>query len=137
MYGQGRVTSLEENIATITCGAKADMCKKCGSSFCAVKTKKFDAENSKNLDIAVGDMVEVFIPPAKAIGYSFFVLIFPLLMFIAGYFLSAPLFGTSTDSMKALYGTISLFIGFAIVLIYSLKQRNSTLPVITEKLNND
>lgn len=137
MYGQGRITSLEKNIATITCGAKADMCKKCGSSFCAVKIKKFNAVNSQNLDIANGDMVEIFIPPAKAIGYSFFVLIFPLLMFIAGYFLSAPLFGASTDNMKALYGTVSLFIGFATVFIYSLKWKNSTLPTITKKLNND
>ena len=87
MYEAGRIIKINNKVATLKCG-KPEECKSCSSSFCNVKDRRFKALNSNNLDIQIDDTVEVYISPGKTIMSSFIVLIFPLLMFIAGYFLS-------------------------------------------------
>jgi len=133
MYERGIVTSVDKNIITIKCG-KPEQCKACSSSFCNIKTKNFKALNHKGLDIAEGDNVEVYISPSKTIGYSFIVLIFPLLMFIAGYYLTGILFNVESDALKAAGGIAGLVTGFILSFLYNFLQKNQNLPVISEKL---
>ena len=133
MYEPGKIIKINNKTATIKCG-KPEACKSCSSSFCNVKDRKFKALNSKNLDIQIDDEVEVYIAPGKTILSSFIVLIFPLIMFVLGYFLSGMLFNFQTDALKAAGGAAGLFIGFIISFIYNMLRKSQSLPVITRKL---
>ena len=133
MYEAGRIIKINNKVATLKCG-KPEECKSCSSSFCNVKDRRFKALNSNNLDIQVDDTVEVYISPGKTIMSSFIVLIFPLLMFIAGYFLSGVIFNVQTDALKAAGGAAGLFLGFIISFLFNMLKKNQHLPVIKKKL---
>jgi sigma-E factor negative regulatory protein RseC len=133
MYEQGTVTAVKGEIITIKCG-KPEQCKSCSSSFCNVKTKNFRAFNRESLDLKEGDEVEVYVSPGKTIAYSFIVLIFPLLMFVAGYFISGTVFGVNSDPIKALFGLAGLAAGFILSFLFNSIRKNHNLPVITGKI---
>ena len=138
MYERGTITAVDNNIISITCG-NIEHCKTCaaGKLFCDVKAKEFKALNTDNLDLKTGDTVEIYMPPAKTIGYSFSILIFPLLVFLAGYFLTGKLTNTLSDGIKVLGGTIGLFVGFGIAFLYNFFSRKNQYPVITKKINGE
>lgn len=133
MYERGIVTSVEGDIVTIKCG-KPGQCKACSSSFCNIKTREFRALNSSFLELKNGDEVEVYISPARTIAYSFMVLIFPLIMFIAGYYLANVFFGISSEGLRALAGLSGMAAGFILSFIFNYTQKNRNLPVVAEKL---
>ena len=133
MYEPGKIIKINNKTVTIKCG-KPEECKSCSSSFCNVKDRKFKALNSKNLDLKVDDDVEVYIAPGKTILSSFIVLIFPLIMFVLGYYLSGLFFNFQTDALRAAGGAAGLFIGFILSFIYNMLRKNQSLPVITKKL---
>ena len=64
----------------------------------------------------------------------FIVLIFPLIMFILGYFLSGAILNFQSDALKAAGGAAGLFLGFILSFIYNMLRKNQSLPVITRKL---
>jgi sigma-E factor negative regulatory protein RseC len=133
MYERGIVTSIDENIITIKCG-KPDQCKACSSSFCNIKTKNFKALNQDGFELNEGDEVEVYISPSKTILYSFVVLIFPLLMFIAGYYLTGSVLKVESDAVRAFGGIAGLACGFVLSFMYNFLKKNQNLPVVTEKI---
>ncbi len=134
MYERGTVTAVENNIISVTCG-KPEHCKSCAAAslFCNVKTKEFKALNSNNLDIKTGDDVEIYVSPSKTIGYSFSILIFPLIMFFIGYYLIAKLTNTLSDGVKIIGGFAGLAAGFAIAFLYNSFTKKQKYPVITKK----
>jgi len=140
MYDRGTVTAVDKNIITIICG-NTDHCKTCPASkfFCKAseKGKEFKALNADNLDIREGDNVEIFISPSKTIGYSFSILIFPLIMFIIAFFITAKLTNTLSDGIKILGGFAGLVLGFAMAFLYSAFTRKQQYPVITKKIDFD
>ena len=133
MYEKGIVEKISGSRVTVSCG-KPEKCGSCSSSFCNVKTKKFDALNRYSIDIREGDCVEIYLSPAKAIISSFMVLIFPLILFIAGYFIFGAVFKTDSDALRAGGGVAGLAAGFIISFVYNMLSRNRNLPVIIEKL---
>lgn len=133
MYERGIVTSIDKNIITIKCG-KPDQCKTCSSSFCNIKTKNFKALNQDSLDLSEGDEVEVYISPSKTILYSFIVLILPLLMFIACYYLTGAVLKVQSDAVRAFGGVAGLAGGFLLSFAYNFLRKNHNLPVVTEKI---
>ncbi len=133
MYETAKVTEINNNIVTVHC-EKSEHCKSCSSSFCNVKTRHFKTLNSKNLDLEKGDLVEIYISPGKTIFSSFIVLIFPLILFIAGYYFSGKLFNFQSDALRAAGGALGLFAGFILSFIFNMIKKNQSLPVITGKL---
>ena len=140
MYDRGTVTAVDKIVITVACG-NADHCKTCAASkfFCkpSEKGREFKALNTDNLDLREGDNVEIFISPSKTIGYSFSILIFPLLLFLAGYYITANLTNTSSDGIKILGGFMGLVLGFAMAFLYSAFTRKQQYPVITKKIDFD
>ena len=138
MYERGTVAAVDNNFVSITCG-NADHCKTCaaGKLLCNVKAREFKALNTDNLDLKTGDIVEIYISPGKTIGYSFSILIFPLLVFLAGYFLTGKLTNTLSDGIKVLGGTIGLFVGFGIAFLYNFFTKKNQFPVITKKIDDE
>ena len=133
MYETARVIEIHQNIITLQCN-KSEHCKSCSSSFCNIQTRNFKALNNRDFEINEGDTLEVFISPGKTIFSSFVVLIFPLLMFILGYFLSGKLLNFNSDALKAAGGAFGLFIGFILSFLFNMIRKNQNLPVITRKL---
>ena len=136
MYERGTVIAVDKNIITVTCG-KSEHCKTCPASkmFCNIKKKEFKALNTNDLDIKTGDRVEIYISPAKTIVYSFSILIFPLIMFIVGFYLTASLVNTLSDGIKILGGFVGLASGFAIACLYNYLTAKQKYPVIMTKLD--
>ncbi len=133
MYEAGKIIKINNKIVSVKC-EKSEQCKSCSSTFCNVKDRRFKALNSSNIELNIDDTVEVYISPGKTILSSFVVLIFPLIMFIAGYFLSGKIFHFQTDALKAAGGAAGLFMGFIASFIFNMFKKNQNLPVITRKL---
>jgi sigma-E factor negative regulatory protein RseC len=136
MYDRGTVTAIDKNIVTITCG-NPEQCNACAASklFCKIKTKEFQALNTNNIDLKTGDDVEIYLSPAKSIIASFSVLMFPLIMFIIGYYLTAKLTNTISDGVKVLGGIVGLGAGFISAFLYQYITRKQKSPVITKKFD--
>ena len=133
MYERGIVENINGKTISIKCG-KPEQCKSCSASFCNVKSKNFTALNSYDIELKTGDSVEIYLSPAKTIFSSFMVLIFPLLLFIAGYFLSGIVFNTDSDALKAGGGVAGLLAGFILSFVFNMVSRSHNLPVVSEKL---
>ena len=138
MYERGTVTAVDKDFITIIC-SKSDNCKTCpaGKLFCKTEAREFKALNTDNIDISVGNSVEIYLPPSKTIGYSFSVLIFPLLMFLAGYFLTAKLTNAVSEGIQVLGGFAGLVAGFATAFLYNSLTKKHQYPVITKNFDFD
>ena len=138
MFERGTVTEVNENIITVTCG-NPDNCKSCAAAklFCNIKSKEFKALNTNNLDLRTGDEVEIYLSPAKTIGYSFSILIFPLIMFIIGFYLIENLANTLSDGIKILGGFAGIAVGFIAAFLYNSFTAKQKYPDITKKLDTE
>jgi sigma-E factor negative regulatory protein RseC len=126
MTERARVISVGVDSVTLECFDHQG-CASCGSAFCNVKARTYDAVVDAGLDVHTGDQVEVFVPPARAIAAGFAVLIFPLILFLAGYLLARPL---ETEPLRVAAGLGGLIAGFAIVYLVSRKRRKELPRVV-------
>ena len=123
MTERARVLAVHENHATLQC-FEHQGCAKCGSVFCNVKARTYEATVDQEIRVQPGDQVEVFVPPGRAIVAGFAVLIFPLLLFLAGYLA----FGyTNSEPVRVGAGLAGLALGFLIVYLAG-RGRNRELP---------
>ena len=138
MYERGTVAAVDKEFITIVCSKQGD-CKTCaaGKLFCKSKVREFKALNTDGLDLRTGDTVEIYLSPGKTIGYSFSVLIFPLLMFLAGFFLTGKLSDTVSEGAKVLGGFVGLAAGFVMAFFHNSLTRKHQYPVITKKIDYD
>ena len=95
------VISHTKHQAVLSCTSAG--CSSCaGNSFCNVKAHTYTALNPQKLELEPGDEVEVFLPPGKTIFSGFLVLIFPLILFIAGFLLTGALVEGAGEGLQAL-----------------------------------
>ncbi|MCK4541429.1 MAG: SoxR reducing system RseC family protein [Spirochaetales bacterium] len=135
MKDQATVLKVDDNTVTLGCG-DTTACKSCGASgFCNVKARKYQASNTSNINLSVGDTVEVFFAPGKAIMASFMVLIFPLILFVLFFAGAGWIFGIESEGIKAIFGLGGLATGFGINPLYSRQTKEE--PQIIRKLNTD
>lgn len=135
MYERGNVIKIDDDIVTISCG-KGEQCKGCSASklFCNVKTREFQALNDTSINLQNGDRVEIYAPPARTIGFSFSVLMFPLLMFFVGYYSAQRIMPASGEGLKIIGGFAGLAAGFFIAFLYNKLMKRRNLPIITSKI---
>ena len=106
----------------------------CSSGNCAScsskgKTKILDALNSRNLPIKAGSFIEMELSTAKALIAAFRVLIFPLLLFIAGFMIVGSISGTS-EGLQVAGGFTGLGTGFLLNLLFSKRYKLKEMPEI-------
>jgi len=123
------VHSIEGDIIKMGCG-RAEGCASCSSSFCSADTHLFEAINPKQLEIKTGDLVDIYIPPGKAIFAGFLVLIVPLLLFAAGYLITGSVVAGASEGIRAVIGIAGLAAGFLLSFAYSKKRKADSMPVI-------
>jgi positive regulator of sigma E activity len=97
--------------------------------FAKRKERLFAARNSQSLTIRIGDRVEYFIAPGKAIKAGFLVLIVPILVFFLFYYLTGVLWPEAGETAKVLVGIGGIIMGF--LMNFALKNRIREYPEIT------
>ena len=120
-----RVLTVEGSTATLSC-AESQGCDNCSGTFCNVKARTYQATIPGDIQANPGDRVEVFVPPSRAIAAGFWVLIAPLILFVAGYFALASL---NSEPLQVAGGLAGLAIGFILVAIRS-RRRAPELPTV-------
>ncbi len=110
----------------------------CSSGNCAScsskgKTKILNALNTRNLPIKTGTFIEMELSTAKALIAAFRVLIFPLLLFIAGFIIIGNIPGTS-EGLQVAGGFTGLAGGFLFNLLFSKKYKMKEMPEIVRIL---
>lgn len=93
------------------------------------RERTFAVRNSQSFQVSIGDRVEYFVAPAKAIKAGFFVLIAPILIFFLFYFLTGLLWPDAGETAKVLAGVGGIAAGFA--LNFALKSKIREYPEIT------
>ncbi|MBN2509722.1 MAG: SoxR reducing system RseC family protein [Spirochaetales bacterium] len=127
-------TVIEIHGQKVTLGCIASACASCqASGACSVKESRYEALNKKDLALSPGDKVQVYLPPAKTIGAAFGVMIFPLLLFIAGYLAGSRVLGINSEGVNVLIGLGGLAAGFGVNLVFSAILKKSSYPLITAK----
>ena len=127
------VISHTKHQAVLSCTSAG--CSSCaGNSFCNVKAHTYTALIPQKLELEPGDEVEVFLPPGKTIFSGFLVLIFPLILFIAGFLLTGALVEGAGEGLQALGGFIGLTAGFGLGFLFGRLKKSQYMPIIQKKV---
>lgn len=120
---------------TAILGCTSGGCSSCaGNSFCNVKAQTYEAKIPKGLELAPGEVVEVYLPPGKTILSGFMVLIVPLIMFLVGFVVTGFVIPGSTEGVRAIGGFAGLILGFGIGYLFGRINRLSYMPSIERRL---
>lgn len=128
------ITEKNEKRIMVSCSSKE--CENCHSSiFCSKKTNSFEVLNPEMLEVNIGDEVVIDLPENKTIFSIIFSLLFPLLMFLPGYFLAK--FFTSNELYMVFLGLAFVLLGFLIVGIFFKIFKEKFTPNILKRSEKD
>ncbi|MBN2737582.1 MAG: SoxR reducing system RseC family protein [Spirochaetales bacterium] len=130
MNEQGTINKIKGKIAEICINQECGQgCSHCGSHGKAITMK---AENDQNLDIKIGDKVEIYAPESQAILVGFMIFILPLILFIGFYYLANMIFSDAADYVPVLSGFTGIAIAFLINLVAGKLKKSSGYPKIVK-----
>lgn len=135
MYERVTITKLlPADLVEVSCSSSAcTMCK--GAMFCNNKGRTFKAWNKNKLDLASGDSINLFLPPARTIVATLITFILPLLLFPICYYLCTGAgLGEGTTFLLSIGG---IAVGFLAVWAYFRKQQRRYMPIVMNKLDQD
>jgi sigma-E factor negative regulatory protein RseC len=120
------------NIAgkTIYLAPAQSACFGCMNAACKSRPQLVVAENHRNLDLTLGQLVEIEIPSKQLLQQAAAVLLPPIAGFIAGFLLIRALFPFSSDGARAAAGVVFLFA--AAFITYAVRKRfppKQTVPI--------
>ncbi|NLK06394.1 MAG: SoxR reducing system RseC family protein [Spirochaetales bacterium] len=125
---------VSKQMLEVSCTSSA--CNGCkGEAFCNTKGKRFEAWNKHMLPAEPGSTVEIYLQPGRTIAGTLITLIFPLLLFPLGYYLSGR-FG-SGELASFFFGLLGILVGFLGVWIYFRSSQNHYLPVVERILSDE
>ncbi len=105
----------------------------CASCSSGGKKRLIEAVNTRELPIKTGAFIEMELSSAKAILAAFRVLIFPLLLFIAGFMIAGKIPGAG-EGLQVAGGFTGLGSGFLFNFLFSRKNRMKEMPEIVRIL---
>jgi sigma-E factor negative regulatory protein RseC len=85
----------------------------------------------------VGDKVEIYLPPGKAITAGFIALLVPILLFPVGYYLPTLITQSAGEGIKIISGLIGIGIGFLISRLFSKAKSKEYTPEVTRVVHED
>ncbi len=105
----------------------------CGSSscHCRVSGQPFKAAPPKNINIRVGDTVEIAPAPGRALTALIFIIGVPVLAGIGAWFAAGRLIPNAAEGLKAGIAAAGIVIAAGITVLIGSRGRNSRLPEIT------
>lgn len=133
MYTVSQVKEIRKD-KTVLVGCLNSACSGCKCSmFCNTKDDNdYLALNTNGVELAVGDYVELFMPPGKTILSTVLVFALPLALFPVGYLLLKYLLPYKNEIVHALGGFACMALAFGIAAIISVKNKRSLMPVVTK-----
>lgn len=137
MYEHASIVSIQDNgIITVSCqSAGCESCK--AGSFCGTKGKTFVARNNSNETLAVGDTVELYLPPGKTVLAGFVALLVPILLFPVGYYLPSLFNPEASEMPRVLFGIGGIAVGFLISRIFSRINAQEYTPRVTRIIDKE
>lgn len=119
----------EERAHDEACGHSAA----CGTTGCGCRVtgRPFRAANPRGIDIRTGDTVVVDASTARAVGGALTVLVVPLALAAAGWFVLKALVPGGGDGVGVLGIILGLALGWGGNLIAWFRRREEKLPIIT------
>ncbi|RKX87009.1 MAG: hypothetical protein DRP57_00185 [Spirochaetes bacterium] len=133
MVEKGVIDSIKDGIATILC-SENPYCASCKACEHSEDGQRLKAKYSKNLRIAKGDIVEVYISTRKSIFASFMVFIVPIILFFLFYILAVYVIKTKSEPVQVFMGFGGIVFGFIVNLLYGKLRKDEDLPVVTKIL---
>lgn len=116
----------------ITAGCDKSQCAGCsGSFFCTSKKVDFQVLNPENIELKSGDKAIVEMESRKTLFSIFMSLVFPILMFLPGYFIGALV--SDGEGIRFIAALASVGIGFLIAGLYFRFTKRKFLPVVLRK----
>ncbi len=131
MTEQGVVSKIDGTHVTIECGGGPE-CSSCGVCGDKRGPRTIRALNAHGLEIAVGQIVEVFVSPYQAVRAAFLVLILPLVLFLACYGFGSLILGSELG--RALCGVGGLGLGFLFNLLLRWRGGRKEMPLVSQVL---
>lgn len=127
------VSVLSNENGSIKVGCDSSACSGCHcETFCRNKDTSYEVNNPENIVLEKGDTVEVEIPERKAVFTVFMSLVFPLIMFLPGYFVGKAI--SENEVVMALFGFLFIGLGFLISYLFFHRRRKEYSPYIIKKL---
>jgi sigma-E factor negative regulatory protein RseC len=137
MIEHASVVSINNN-GSITVACNTTACESCGAgALCQVKGKQFIAGNETKLDVAIGDTVELYLPPGRTVFAAFMALLVPLILFPVGYYLAAFINNDYSEVTRVLFGAGGIAVGFLISRVFSHLKAKDYTPQITRVVELD
>ncbi len=134
MTETGRVARITSGIVVVECNENHD-CHSCTQCDKGKNGRSMQAVDRSGVSLSEGDLVEVYLPPGKAIKASFIVLIFPLILFILFYYAVSRLLPEVHEAVPVLSGFVGIAVGFALNILFRNKTKD--LPIITRKIEDN
>ncbi len=132
MRERARVTRVDGELVMLVvetaCG------KSCANCTKTAKSRSFEARNTKKLELASGDCVEVYAAQSGTIFSACRVFLLPLAFFACAYALAVVAFGAG-DTAGFFAGLVGVSVAFLFNYFAFGKSRNTRLPCVIEKLN--
>jgi len=137
MYTEAKVKQIKED-GTVIMGCDTKACEGCKCTmFCNNRNQnEFTAKNDRNIKVAEGDTVRLYLPPGKTILSTAMVFALPLVLFPLGYIAMKSLLHTG-EIVSALGGFAAMGIAFAVAAFINIKNKKDLMPVITEEIKGD
>ncbi len=131
MVTSGIIKEIKDSVILVEMFDAGSSCSSgnCASCSSKGKAKILDALNTKELPIKTGSYIEMELSTTKALLAAFRVLIFPLLLFIAGFMVIGSFSGTS-EGLQVTGGFVGLGAGFLFNLLLSKRSKLKEMPEI-------
>lgn len=100
--------------------------------FWGVRERAYSVLNPKDLAVAEGDTVEIYLPPGRTVASSALTFLFPLLLFPLGYVLAGRLIPGLGEGLSFLIGFGALLSGFPLSAL--IRRGHSAVPEILRVL---
>ncbi len=130
MIDTGTVREIRDGIVVVGC-KRSGGCKSCSSTLCAGEETEFEALNPNDFALEPGDTVEIELSPGKTIAATFYVLILPLILFIAAFAMISALAPEIGEAVKTLVGIAGLCAGFAVSYFRGKRPGSVQMPVVS------
>lgn len=127
MMETGVVRKIDKDIVTVEC-SPTPSCEGCTVCSNTDGTRTLEARNKSGSLLREGDRVEVRVQASTAVRASFLVLILPLAMFVAAYFVVQQVLPASGEAPRVLAGIGGLAAGFALNFLF--RGRHRDLPEV-------
>ncbi len=97
--------------------AYKDLKNRSKAFFKVKKNRPFLVYNKKNLDLQMGDLIEIYIEPKSAITVSFLIFILPLIFFVLFYSITNSINENIPEYIKILFGFSGIIVSYVLTFI--------------------